>query len=174
MRPSPNLPLTSAPRPRASSASLYTAGLIAVLVVTLVVYWQVFLFLRDGHANAWITFAVSVLWGVGGAWWLFTLASALMERFSLKVQRHVMPWVFVGPTLLLVAYYLFVPTLRTFWLSLQSSDSSRFVGLSNYLYAFSSPAMHRRQVVFPEPECPYSAVTPRPGNCRSTSRANPG
>jgi alpha-glucoside transport system permease protein len=143
MRPAPDLPLTSAPRPRGlgTSSSLYTAGLLAALIVTLALYWQVFLFLRDGKANPWITFAVSMLWGVGGVWWLFTLASALVERFSLRMQRRVMPWIFVGPSLLLVAYYLFIPTLRTFWLSLHNSDSTKFVGLANYLYALSSPAM---------------------------------
>ncbi|CFN78180.1 Uncharacterised protein [Bordetella pertussis] len=34
--------------------------------------------------------------------------------------------------------------------------------------------MQRRQVVLPEPDWPNSAVTPRPGSRRSTSRENSG
>lgn len=145
MRPSPNAPVTTVSRPRPHTprpgAAAYTVGLVALYAATLVLYWQVFLFLRAGTANPWITFVVSLVWGVGGAWWLFTLTSALVERLSLGAQKRVMPWVFVGPPLALVAYYLLVPTFRTLWLSLLNADSTRFVGLDNYRYAFSSPAM---------------------------------
>ena len=41
----------------------------------------------------------------------------------------------------MVFYYLLIPTFRTFWLSLLDSDSVKFVGLENYVYAFTSPAM---------------------------------
>jgi alpha-glucoside transport system permease protein len=124
-----------------SSKTPKMIGLIAVLIVTLEVYRRVFLFLRDGNDNPWLTFAVSLIWGIGGVWFLFTLTSSIVELFSIRWRQRVMPWVFVAPALVLVFYYLLIPTFRTFYLSLFDANSIKFVGLENYAYAFTSPAM---------------------------------
>ncbi|MFN3265411.1 MAG: carbohydrate ABC transporter permease [Deinococcales bacterium] len=111
------------------------------LVVTLVVYYFVFLFLRDGKSSPWITFVVSLLWGIGGVWLLFVLASSVVDLLSEHWRTRIMPWVFAAPALFLVFYYLLIPTLRTLYLSFFNADSSEFVGLENYIYAFTSPNM---------------------------------
>ncbi len=116
-------------------------GLAAVLAVTLVIYYYVFLFLREGTANAWIIFAVSLLWGIGGIWFLFTLVTSIVDLLSEKMRQHIMPWVFAAPAVLLVFYYLLLPTIRTIYLSFFNQDSSKFIGLDNFIYAFSSPNM---------------------------------
>jgi alpha-glucoside transport system permease protein len=116
-------------------------GLGAILLLTLVVYYYVFLFLREGKASAGIIFVVSLLWGIGGAWFLFNLVSSIVELLSEKWQRHIMPWVFAAPAIVLVIYYLLLPTIRTIYLSLFNQDSSKFIGIDNFIYAFSSPNM---------------------------------
>jgi alpha-glucoside transport system permease protein len=116
-------------------------GLIAVLIVTLEVYRRVFLFLRDGSDNPWLIFAVSLLWGVGGIWFLFVLTSSIVELMPRRIRDRVMPWVFVSPALALVFYYLLIPTFRTIILSFYDANSAKFIGLENYQYAFTSPAM---------------------------------
>jgi alpha-glucoside transport system permease protein len=116
-------------------------GLIAVLIVTLEVYRRVFLFLRDGSDSPWLIFAVSLLWGVGGIWFLFVLTSSIVELMPRRIRDRVMPWVFVSPALALVFYYLLIPTFRTIILSFYDANSMKFIGLENYQYAFTSPAM---------------------------------
>ena len=116
-------------------------GLIAVLIVTLEVYRRVFLFLRDGNDSPWLTFAVALLWGIGGVWFLFTLTSSIVELFPIRWRNRVMPWVFVAPALALVAYYLLIPTVRTIVFSFYDANSKNFIGFENYAYAFTSPAM---------------------------------
>jgi alpha-glucoside transport system permease protein len=49
--------------------------------------------------------------------------------------------VFVGPALILLAWFLVLPTLRTLWLSFFDETSTVFVGLKNYAFAFSDPTM---------------------------------
>jgi alpha-glucoside transport system permease protein len=127
--------------PVAPSKTPVMLGLIAALVVTLFVYYQVFLFLREGTANPWIIFIVSLLWGIGGIWLLFVLVTSIVDLLPGKYRQGIMPWVFATPALAMVFYYLLIPTFRTFWLSLLDSDSIKFVGLQNYVYAFTSPAM---------------------------------
>ncbi len=132
----------SSSQPRQSTSNPTTlAGLIAALVVTLFVYFQVFLFLREGTANPWIIFIVSLLWGIGGIWLLFTLVTSIVDLLPSKYRQGIMPWVFAAPAILLVFYYLLIPTFRTFWLSLLDAKSDKFVGLDNYIFAFTSPAM---------------------------------
>jgi alpha-glucoside transport system permease protein len=116
-------------------------GYSAALVVTLVLYYFVFLFLRDGKSSPWVTFIVSLLWGIGGVWMLFVLASSIVDLLSERWRTRIMPWVFAAPALLLVFYYLLIPTIRTLYLSFFNEDSSKFVGFDNYIYAFTSPNM---------------------------------
>ena len=47
--------------PTRRGPDLTLLGLSAALLVTLIGYWRIFLFLRDGHANPYLTFAVSLL-----------------------------------------------------------------------------------------------------------------
>jgi alpha-glucoside transport system permease protein len=132
--------MTSAhPQPTNNTPKLL--GLGAVLAVTLVIYYYVFLFLREGTANAWIIFAVSLLWGIGGVWFLFVLSSSIVDLLNEKWRQKIMPWVFAFPALGMVFYYLLLPTIRTIYLSLFNDDSTKFVGIDNYIYAFTSPNM---------------------------------
>ncbi|MBN1261151.1 MAG: sugar ABC transporter permease [Anaerolineae bacterium] len=52
-----------------------------------------------------------------------------------------LPWLYAGPTLLLLAFFLVYPSLDTFRLSLYGPDSEQFVGLQNYVYAFTTGEM---------------------------------
>ncbi len=57
-----------------------------------------------------------------------------------SARGRVRPWLWVGPALLLLTLYLIYPTLNTIYLSLLNYNSTRFVGLDNYIYFFTNPA----------------------------------
>ncbi len=59
----------------------------------------------------------------------------LPERSRLKV----LPWVYVGPSVLLLTVYLVIPTVRTLYLSFFGNRSEGFVGLQNYLFVLTAP-----------------------------------
>ena len=67
---------------------------------------------------------------------------------------RLLPFVFVGPAIAILSWYLTIPTLRTFWISLFSRDgpqaglgffqllaSESFVGLQNYVAVFTQQLM---------------------------------
>ncbi len=58
-----------------------------------------------------------------------------MKRGSL------LPWLYIGPALLILVFFLVYPTLHTFYLSLFDERSGEFVGLENYAFAFTAKAM---------------------------------
>lgn len=114
---------------------------IFVPAITFVVLWQVFIFLRDSNAPQWVIAIVAIVWGVGGVAALFLLANLVIEQFSDSWKRRLTPFIFIGPAVAILAWYLFIPTLRSFYLSLFDRGGDTFVGIENYIYAFTSNAM---------------------------------
>ena len=59
-------------------------------------------------------------------------------RASGRVSKPLAVTIFLGPALLLLAVGLVVPAIRTITLSFYNDDSSKFLGGSNYSWAFTS------------------------------------
>ncbi|HEU4322180.1 MAG TPA: sugar ABC transporter permease [Roseiflexaceae bacterium] len=114
---------------------------VFVPIVTFVLLYQVFLFLRDAAIPQWITAIIAIIWGVGGVLALFSLSNYMIEQLPLLWRRRLTPFVFVGPALVILAWYLLIPTLRSFVASLYDDTGENFVGLSNYFFAFTSHEM---------------------------------
>lgn len=112
-----------------------------VPVVTFVVLWRGFIFLRDSEVPQLVTAIVAIIWGVGGVLALFFVANLVIEQLSDQWKRRLTPFVFVGPALVILGWYLFLPTVRSFYSSLFDANGEKFVGLDNYVYAFTSDAM---------------------------------
>lgn len=112
-----------------------------VPVITFLILLQVFRFLRDAAAPKWATAIVAIIWGVGGALALFFVANLVIEQLGDRWKRRLTPFVFVGPALVVLGWYLFLPTIRSFYASLFDANGENFVGLANYVYAFTSDAM---------------------------------
>jgi alpha-glucoside transport system permease protein len=123
----------------------YTIGRVfislLVPVVTFVVMWQGFIFLRDGNAPQSVMALVAIVWGVGGVALLFVLSNWLIEQLPARWARVLRPYVFVGPALAILTWYLALPTLRSFYFSFFNAQSDKFVGLDNYVFAFTDSAM---------------------------------
>lgn len=111
------------------------------LAVVLFILWQGFFFLRDSAAPKWFIAIVAIVWGVGGVGILYVLANWLIQQLPDRLSSAVLPYLFVGPGMAILVWYLALPTLRTLWLSLLDRNSNSFVGLENYITAFTTRAM---------------------------------
>ena len=58
----------------------------------------------------------------------------------MRTARHT-PWLYLLPALAMLAAFLIVPTINTIYLSFFGPRSQTFVGVQNYLQAFTSPLM---------------------------------
>ena len=85
---------------------------------------------------------LAIVVGVGGIVGLFLGLEFLIGFLPDKVQTRVRPWVYVGPLLLILTFYLVYPTLNTVYLSFFDKSSEHFVGLQNYAWALTSKSMH--------------------------------
>ncbi len=114
---------------------------LVVPTITFLVMWQGFLFLRQGNAPQGVTVLIAVLWGVGGVGVIFLVTNWLIEQLPGRWCWRLRPYAFVGPALVILGWYLFMPTLRTFYISFFDARSTAFVGLDNYIFAFTDPKM---------------------------------
>lgn len=112
-----------------------------VPILTFVVLWQGFTFLRDSNAPKLVIVLVAIVWGVGGVALLYLVSNWLIEKLSPNWVGRLQPFVFVGPAVAILIWYLGLPTVRTFWISLFGPDSSEFVGLGNYINIFTDRSM---------------------------------
>jgi alpha-glucoside transport system permease protein len=83
----------------------------------------------------------AIIVGSGGVIGLFYLANYLVDKLPRKWRGHILPWVYTLPATLFLFAYLVLPSLRTLYLSFFDRQSLHFVGLQNYIYAFTNNSM---------------------------------
>ena len=86
--------------------------------------------------------AIVVIVGVPAATVLYVAAIEwLLVRLPYKSRTRLRPWLWVAPALLLLIFFLIYPTINTIILSFKNANSSQYVGLQNYIFAFTNSDM---------------------------------
>lgn len=127
---------------------------ISIPLIAFYVLYQGFLFLRDSAAPRALIALVAIVWGVGGVALIYWVFNNLVEQLPDAWTARLQPFVFVGPAIAILAWYLMLPTFRTFWISLfdrtgppadmnpiEQLTSGAFAGLSNYVAVFTERLM---------------------------------
>lgn len=115
--------------------------IIVVVLATFLILSQGYLFLKNSEASQLVIVLVAIVWGVGGIALLFTVFNWLAEQLPTRWTRRIQPFIFIGPAVGLMAWYLAVPVLRTLVLSFKNDISTEWVGLQNYVFAFTDRIM---------------------------------
>ncbi|OGO34628.1 MAG: ABC transporter [Chloroflexi bacterium RBG_16_57_11] len=145
---------------------------IIIPLIAFYVLYQGFLFLRGGDAPKGVVTVVAVIWGVGGVALLYWIFNWLVELLPSDWTARLQPFVFVGPAIAILVWYLALPTVRNFWISLFGRDgpppvsfnmlltnpaeffsliAASTVGLTNYVAVFTDRGMReafRNNIVF--------------------------
>jgi alpha-glucoside transport system permease protein len=113
---------------------------IVPVIAFLVLRWS-FIFMRDSEASKLVIGAVALIVGVGGVWIIYIVTDDLVSRLPAAIRERVRPFVFVGPALVILSAYVVYPTIHTLFISFRDAKSESFVGLENYIFAFTDPKM---------------------------------
>jgi alpha-glucoside transport system permease protein len=101
--------------------------------------------LRAGSGNRTaakvVLAAVALAVGVGGIWLFYAGLNAIVMRLSARWRGRLLPWVFVGPALLLLTVYLVWPVVSTIIKSVTVG-----AGLANWEWALTNPANHQMYI----------------------------
>jgi alpha-glucoside transport system permease protein len=86
---------------------------------------------------------LSVVLGLGITFGIYWLLNWIVERTGRKWKTRLLPYVFFGPVLVLIALFLVYPAIRTFISSFTTVGQRRgegdtFVGFANYISLFTS------------------------------------
>ena len=84
---------------------------------------------------------MAIVWGVGGVALLFTVTNWLVVKLPTKIARKLQPFVFVGPAVVIMGWFLAVPVVRSLIASFRNYLGTAWVGLENYKFAFTDPRM---------------------------------
>ncbi len=95
---------------------------VGIPLLAFVVIYYGFIFLRDSEAPRAVIAGVAIVWGVGGVALLYWVFNSIVERLPDEWTARLQPFVFVGPAMAILLWYLAFPVLRTFWLSLFGRD----------------------------------------------------
>ncbi|HET91656.1 MAG TPA: PspC domain-containing protein [Chloroflexi bacterium] len=114
---------------------------VAVPIIFFIVMRAGFIWLRGGEAHQLLIAVVAIIWGVGGTALLFVIANAVVEQLPSQWTAAIQPFVFVGPGLAILGWYLFMPVVRSLWASFFDAPTKQFVGLENYVFVFTDRTM---------------------------------
>jgi len=114
---------------------------ILVPAVTFIVLWQGYLFLSAANAPQILQVIVAIVWGVGGVALLYLVTNWLVMKLPAKAARTLQPFVFVGPAIAIMGWFLAIPVVRSLIASFRNALGTEWIGLDNYIYAFTNPRM---------------------------------
>ena len=83
----------------------------------------------------------AIVFGCGGVIGIFYGLNYLANFLPKQWHHRILPWIYLAPALLLLSAYLLLPTLNTIYLSFLDQRSQNFVGLDNYIFAFTDTTM---------------------------------
>jgi alpha-glucoside transport system permease protein len=125
--------------PQAGGAAVWLLRLASTLVIpaVVIVFFFAFGFLKDEDGNKAIQVLVAIVVGIGGVWALYWGMDRLVTMLPDRVGSSVRPFVFVGPAMVIIAFYLVYPAVNTTILSFQDERSREFVGFDNFARVFT-------------------------------------
>lgn len=112
-----------------------------VPIVTFLVLWQGYLFLSRTEAPQIFQVIVAIVWGVGGVALLYVVANWLVLKLPKTWSKRLQPFVFVGPAVAIMGWFLAIPVFRSLIASFRNNIGTEWVGLDNYIFAFTDPRM---------------------------------
>ena len=108
-----------------------------VLLINIAVHYFFFNLFRTTAMPFPATIIMALVWGVLGLYLTYYSLNWIVEQMNGKWKAKILPLVFIGPAIILLAWLLLFPALRTLLISFYNADSSTFVGFSNYIAVFT-------------------------------------
>jgi len=81
---------------------------------------------------------ISVVAGLVVSFLIYLGLNALVGRFNQKWKARLLPYVFIGPVIVLIGLFLVYPAVRTIYLSFFNATGQRFIGFDNFTSLFGS------------------------------------
>lgn len=132
-------------RPLASAAlapGLRFLGWLLIAAAVILAFRAGLALIQDKTTPRILAMLIATGLGVAGVWLFYWTLDRLVALLPVaRLRRRLLPLVFAGPALAMVFIYLVYPAALTIYLSFHDARSEHFVGLENYRFVFTEPAM---------------------------------
>ena len=125
--------------PQDNSFGVWLLRIASALVVpaVLAVFFFAFNFLKDEDVPKVVQVVVAIIVGVFGVWALYWGMDRLVSLLPDRAATSVRPFVFVGPAMVILTFYLVYPAIATLITSFRDRNGEDFVGFDNYVTIFT-------------------------------------
>jgi alpha-glucoside transport system permease protein len=122
-----------------NSIGVWLLRLASALVVPAVVvlFFFTFTFLKNEDTNKGVQVLVALLVGIIGVWALYWGMDRLTNLMPAVAAHGVRPFVFAGPAMVLLGFYLVYPAVNTTIISFKDNRSTNWIGFDNYVRLFT-------------------------------------
>lgn len=129
----------SEPAAHDNSLQVWLLRIVSALIVpaVLALFFFTFEFLQNPRTNKLVQIVVAIVVGVGGVWLLYLAMDRLASMLPERAGAAIRPFVFAGPAMIILGFYLVYPSVDTFITSLRDASGENFVGLANYQRIFT-------------------------------------
>jgi alpha-glucoside transport system permease protein len=115
--------------------------LILEIILTFVVLVGGFVLLQRMQDSKVLMTVFAVTWGLSSVALLFYVLNNIAQSMPHKIRSIAVAFVFAGPAVVILAWAIVLPTLRSLRLSFLDANAKEFVFLDNYKFAFTDPIM---------------------------------
>lgn len=124
---------------QASGPVVWLLRIVSALVVpvVLIVFFFAFQFLKSEDVNKIIQVTVALIVGIVGVWALYWGMDRFVNLMPERTGAAIRPFVFAGPAMVLLTFYLVYPAVNTTIISFQGPRSDSWVGFDNYIKIFT-------------------------------------
>lgn len=125
--------------PQASGPLAWLLRIVSALVlpIVIVVYFFAFDFLKRDDVSKSVQVIVAIVVGVAGVWAMYWGMDRLVSQLPDRLGASVRPFVFVGPAMAILSFYLIYPAVNTTILSFKDERSVNWIGFDNYARIFT-------------------------------------
>ncbi len=114
---------------------------VLLFMCTAIIMVGGFIILKLSFMNHITTTVFAIIWGTASVLLLFYTLNLIAQLFPRKAYNKIIPYIFIGPAVLIMAWYLLIPTFRSLILSFMNKNSTSFIGFDNYKYIFTDKTM---------------------------------
>ncbi|HEX9642411.1 MAG TPA: sugar ABC transporter permease [Acidimicrobiia bacterium] len=122
-----------------NSIGVWLLRIASALVVPAVVvlFFFAFTFLKNEDTNKGVQVLVALIVGILGVWALYWGMDRLTNLLPAVAAHGVRPFVFAGPAMVLLGFYLVYPAVNTTIISFKDNRSTNWIGFDNYVRLFT-------------------------------------
>lgn len=129
--------LPGVPQSNGALAWLLRIASALILPIVVAVFFFAFDFLKRDDVSKSVQVVLAVTVGIAGVWAMYWGMDRMINLLPERLGAALRPFVFVGPAMAILSFYLIYPAVNTTIISFKDGRSQNWIGFDNYTRIFT-------------------------------------